>query len=156
MRRPVLASIRAAGYQGKTLFRPDAVQQITFYSNGIPRLVNIICDNALLCAFARSQKIVVADIVNEVAHDLRLVAEGNVAGAQVGPGLPASVVESASIHNTTKHARRRKGRRLLRAGVEAVLAICAALSVATPAARSRAWYSEYAPKAVKCTIDEDA
>jgi general secretion pathway protein A len=123
--------LAAAGYKGKTLFRPDAVQQIMFYSNGIPRLVNIICDNALLCAFARSQKIVVADIVNEVAHDLRLVAEGNVAGAQIGPDLPASVVESASIHNTTKHARRRKGRRLLRAGVEAVLAICALLVVAS-------------------------
>jgi general secretion pathway protein A len=68
--------LRAAGYQGKNLFHPEAVRQITFYSNGIPRLVNIICDNALLCAFARSQKIVSADIINEVARDLRLVARG--------------------------------------------------------------------------------
>src|SRR6266481_36447 len=38
--------LRAAGYKGKDLFYRDAFQQIAFYSNGIPRLVNIICDNA--------------------------------------------------------------------------------------------------------------
>ena len=64
--------LRAAGYNGKDLFYPDAYHQIAFYSNGIPRLVNIICDNALLCAYARSQKIVSADMINEVARDLSL------------------------------------------------------------------------------------
>ena len=67
--------LRAAGYNGKHLFYSDAYRQIAFYSNGIPRLVNIICDNALLCAYARSQKIVTADIINEAARDLRLQPE---------------------------------------------------------------------------------
>jgi general secretion pathway protein A len=64
--------LKAAGYQGKGLFRPDAVEQIAFYSGGIPRLINIICDNALLTAYADSQKEIAAEVIKEVAGDLRL------------------------------------------------------------------------------------
>jgi len=64
--------LKAAGYDGNRLFRPDAVERIGFYSEGIPRLVNIICDNALLAAYADSRKEVSADLIKEVANDLRL------------------------------------------------------------------------------------
>src|SRR6478736_1525971 len=70
--------LRAAGYKGKDLFYRDAFQQIAFYSNGIPRLVNIICDNVLLCAYARSQKTVSGDMIKEAARDLRLGSEAQV------------------------------------------------------------------------------
>ena len=61
-----------AGYQGKQLFDPMAVERIILYSAGIPRLINIICDNALLIAFGVSKKKVSAAIVDEVAEDLHL------------------------------------------------------------------------------------
>ena len=48
--------LQAAGYSGKDLFHPDAVREIAFYSGGTPRLMNIICDNALLSAYARSKR----------------------------------------------------------------------------------------------------
>jgi general secretion pathway protein A len=64
--------LRAANYQGKNLFHPDAVQQIAVCSKGIPRLINVICDNALLIAYAASQNTVRADTITEVARDLRL------------------------------------------------------------------------------------
>ena len=48
--------LQTAGYGDEDLFHPEAVQKIAFYSKGIPRLVNIICDNALLIAFAASKK----------------------------------------------------------------------------------------------------
>ena len=80
--------LRAAGYKGKDLFHPDAFEQIAFYSNGIPRLMNIICDNALLCAYARSQKKVSADIIKEVARDLRLGSEVQVAASKIAPPAP--------------------------------------------------------------------
>src|SRR5918994_463315 len=67
--------LTAAGYTGKRLFHPDAYRQIAIASKGIPRLVNIICDNALLCAFGRSEKIISKDIINEVASDLRLTPQ---------------------------------------------------------------------------------
>ena len=66
--------LRQAGYQGKELFDPRAVQRIVLYSGGIPRLINIICDNALLIALAVSKKRVPVNIVDEVAKDLHLQA----------------------------------------------------------------------------------
>ena len=64
--------LKAAGYPGSSLFRPEAVDQIAFYSEGIPRLVNIICDNALLAAYAESRREVSEEMIKEVALDLRL------------------------------------------------------------------------------------
>ena len=61
-----------AGYHGKPLFESMAIDKIAFYSTGIPRLVNIICDNALLNAYALSKHKVSAEIVDEVADDLQL------------------------------------------------------------------------------------
>jgi type II secretory pathway predicted ATPase ExeA len=66
--------LRQAGYQGKQLFDPSAVERIVLYSAGIPRLINIICDNALLIALGVSKKKVSAAIVDEVADDLHLKA----------------------------------------------------------------------------------
>jgi type II secretory pathway predicted ATPase ExeA len=64
--------LKAAGYEGHRLFSASAVDRIAFYSEGVPRLINIICDNALLTTYALSQKEVSADIIKEVAFDLRL------------------------------------------------------------------------------------
>jgi len=61
--------LQTAGYQGTSIFHPAAVQQIAVYSK-IPRMVNIICDNALLLAFAESQKTVSAAMIQEVARNL--------------------------------------------------------------------------------------
>jgi general secretion pathway protein A len=66
--------LNAVGYKRQQLFTPDAVQEIAFYSKGFPRLINILCDNALLITYATSQKKVTADIVKEAASDLRLVS----------------------------------------------------------------------------------
>ena len=67
--------LHAIGYAGPNLFRPEAIERIGFYSKGIPRLMNIICDNALLNAFAVSQRSVSAEMVEEVARDLELRQE---------------------------------------------------------------------------------
>src|SRR2546425_7277819 len=67
--------LRVAGYEGKNLFDREALQNIAFYSKGIPRLINILCDNALLIAFAASRKTVSAHMIREVAGDLRLESE---------------------------------------------------------------------------------
>jgi general secretion pathway protein A len=64
--------LRTAGYEGKDLFTPEAIQRVAAYSRGIPRLINIICDNALLIAYATTQKTIAAATINEVARDLRL------------------------------------------------------------------------------------
>ncbi len=64
--------VRSAGYPGDGLFDSAAVAAVAQYSRGIPRLVNKICDNALLEAYRRSQEMVDRKIVDEVARNLRL------------------------------------------------------------------------------------
>jgi general secretion pathway protein A len=58
---------------GTTLpFTDEAISLIAAWSNGFPRLVNTICDNALLLAFSADQKTVGADEILNVVHDLDL------------------------------------------------------------------------------------
>ncbi|HSE87554.1 MAG TPA: AAA family ATPase [Candidatus Binatia bacterium] len=64
--------LRMAGYQGKELFEAKAVEKIILSSQGIPRLINVICDNALLIAYASSKRRVSAEMIDEVVRDLKL------------------------------------------------------------------------------------
>jgi len=73
--------LRVAGYEREGLFTPDAIREIAVQSRGIPRLINIICDNALLIAYATTAKKITIEIIKEVANDLRLDSEGLVVGA---------------------------------------------------------------------------
>ena len=43
--------LRVAGARNGDLFEPEAIQMVHRYSSGIPRMVNNICDNALLTGF---------------------------------------------------------------------------------------------------------
>ena len=63
--------LRIAGAKGP-IFTEKAIKQIYLKSGGIPRLVNILCDNALLNGFALDQEMVDERSVKEVAKDLYL------------------------------------------------------------------------------------
>jgi general secretion pathway protein A len=54
------------------LFSDETIERVYRYSRGVARLVNAVCENALIAAFARQLISVPPDIINEVAHDLRL------------------------------------------------------------------------------------
>jgi type II secretory pathway predicted ATPase ExeA len=66
--------LETAGARRADLFEKGAVERIAFHSTGIPRLINIICDNALVVAYAISARRVSAANVDEVASDLGLVS----------------------------------------------------------------------------------
>jgi general secretion pathway protein A len=55
-----------------TLFPPETVFEIYRYSRGVPRLINTICENALITAYARQLQSVPAGIIHEVAKDFHL------------------------------------------------------------------------------------
>ncbi len=67
--------LRLAGYTGKGLFRRSAVYRIQDVSGGIPRLINIVCDGALLAGFSRDLDALDGGVIDEVAQDLGLVEE---------------------------------------------------------------------------------
>ena len=58
-----------AGYEGKPLFAPEALQLLAQESGGIPRNINNICFGALSTAFALGRKKIDCEIVEEVASD---------------------------------------------------------------------------------------
>jgi len=61
--------IRTAGGDAARLFTREAVTMIHQSAKGIPRVVSVICDNALLSGFALERKPVGSDIVSEVIRD---------------------------------------------------------------------------------------
>jgi type II secretory pathway predicted ATPase ExeA len=65
--------LRIAGARD-TMFQPDGVPAIQQYSRGIPRLINTLCDNALLEAYLRKQDRLGAELIHEVARDLKLAS----------------------------------------------------------------------------------
>jgi len=76
----ILHRLRVAGCERQDIFTPDAIERIAAYSTGIPRLINAICDNAMLIAYGAQSPSVSQAIVEEVAHDLRLTKPAPVAG----------------------------------------------------------------------------
>jgi general secretion pathway protein A len=79
--------LRAVGYEGNDLFTPDGLEPIVIYSKGIPRLINVICDNALLITYASCKKKVSGDVIREVARDLRLESDVRVINGAVRPAV---------------------------------------------------------------------
>lgn len=54
------------------LFSPKAVAAIYKFSRGFPRLINTICENSLLNAYARQEPMITPEIVKTVAKEFRL------------------------------------------------------------------------------------
>jgi general secretion pathway protein A len=60
-----------AQYKGPMLFSPEAQHLIWKVSQGIPRKINILCDNALLIGFRERQRKIEPAIIQKVVNDLR-------------------------------------------------------------------------------------
>ena len=58
-----------AGYQGEALFTDKAIRWITRSTLGTPRLVNVLCNKALLLAYGLGKKKVNHDLVLAAVHD---------------------------------------------------------------------------------------
>ena len=65
----IAARIVIAGGQSATVFTREAVTAIFHASRGLPRAVSVLCDNALITAFAASERPVSSRTVAEVCRD---------------------------------------------------------------------------------------
>jgi general secretion pathway protein A len=84
MHQYVEERLRLAGYTGKALFKNAALRELFRVTGGVPRLINVVCDGALLLGYGRDQATLDADAIEEVARDLELVPrreQGSVANA---------------------------------------------------------------------------
>jgi general secretion pathway protein A len=62
--------LRLVGSSASQRFTPKALSMISSYARGIPRILNILCDNAFLIGYSLSQERIDVDIVREVINNI--------------------------------------------------------------------------------------
>ena len=60
------------GANGEPIFSKEAIQTVHMYSRGIPRVVNLLCEHALINAYVDSVRPVSGALVEEVAREFQL------------------------------------------------------------------------------------
>jgi general secretion pathway protein A len=68
----VVERLNIAGSNGEEIFDPLAIDAIHQHARGIPRVINMICENALIRAFLERTKPITAQVVNDVTRDFKL------------------------------------------------------------------------------------
>jgi general secretion pathway protein A len=64
--------LRIGGATGAPVFTPEAMEAVHFYSRGIPRVMNLLCEHALINAYVEQFNPVPARMVEEAARDFLL------------------------------------------------------------------------------------
>lgn len=67
-----------AGSEQPQVFTPGAVDYIFQCSEGIPRNINNLCDNAMLAAYSAGEQMIGRHIIEQVAENLDLLPRNNV------------------------------------------------------------------------------
>lgn len=62
--------LAVAGHDGNSLFEDGTFDVIYRYTGGVPRMINSLCDTALLCAFAEDRTTVTVDDVESAVEEL--------------------------------------------------------------------------------------
>jgi general secretion pathway protein A len=68
----IVERLRVAGQDGSKIFAPDAVEAVHRYSRGIPRVVNLLCEHAMISAFVDQKRPVEGATIDEVAREFDL------------------------------------------------------------------------------------
>lgn len=88
-REYVAHRLSVAGWTGSSPFTSKAMSQVYRLTGGVPRRINLLCDRAMLGAYATGRKTIDHNIVNRAARevfDLKVI----------GPGRSATPLEAAS------------------------------------------------------------
>lgn len=92
-RKYIEERLHIAGAGGEPIFATEAVERIHHYARGVPRVINVICDHALINAFALREKPVYASLIDEVAREFEFDQVAPI--APVPDGFRASDAEAA-------------------------------------------------------------
>jgi general secretion pathway protein A len=89
--------IELAGGRSEQIFAADAVQSVYQATDGVPRLINQVCDHALLLACVSGQRLVDAGTIEEAWADLQQLPTPWSRGHGGAGGERASVVEFGQL-----------------------------------------------------------
>jgi general secretion pathway protein A len=85
-------------------FAPETVTQIAHYSRGIPRVINALCDNALILAFGEGARVVGEKHIREAAADLKLgLPDPPPAPAQAEAAMEPMVLEPLTLRTLERY-----------------------------------------------------
>jgi putative secretion ATPase (PEP-CTERM system associated) len=65
--------LKVAGAEGRTIFDSAACNTVFRFTGGVPRLINVLCDTAMLCAFAEERTSVDEQLVRAAVEELQWV-----------------------------------------------------------------------------------
>jgi len=85
-----------------SLLTPEAPGAVHSYSGGIPRLINILCDNGLLTAYALRKRRVETTMISEIARDLQLAPTGRLVREPAFVGLTGVTASRPSEGNSQR------------------------------------------------------
>ncbi len=91
----ILERLKIAGATpgGQPIFSPAAVDTVHLYSLGIPRVVNLLCEHALINAYVEQQRPIQPKIIEDIAREFQL--------DEVEPtASPESLRISAELYNS--------------------------------------------------------
>jgi type II secretory pathway predicted ATPase ExeA len=94
----IAGRLRIAGGEPAAIFSREAILAIHEASGGVPRIINVICDNALMEAFAAETKPIVRSMVQAVCKDFDL---GTTASDPAPIAPPEPELESSPAAATT-------------------------------------------------------
>jgi type II secretory pathway predicted ATPase ExeA len=90
----IAGRLRIVGGSPIEIFTREAVETIHAASGGIPRVINVICDNALIGGYAAQVKPVSRAVVEEICRDFDV---RNAANPQSGPPAPDLTAKAAAV-----------------------------------------------------------
>ncbi len=73
----IVSRLKKAGMPDQSVFPDEVLKEVHLRSQGIPRLINALCDNLLLTAFAEESKVTSLAMLEEVCNDMRLEWPGH-------------------------------------------------------------------------------
>lgn len=79
--------LKVAGAEGP-IFSADAIQAVFESTRGYPRLINIVCDHALMTGYTRAATTIGRDTIEECASELRATIGGEAPAAAALPAPP--------------------------------------------------------------------
>jgi type II secretory pathway predicted ATPase ExeA len=101
----ILSRLERAGAPPEpAIFSEEALGKIYEYSRGIPRIINNLCENSMVNAFANELRPVTGDMITDVAADFRLIT----------PALPEEVPMAVSAQEENNESMLRSLFRMLR------------------------------------------
>lgn len=68
----IQARLHIAGANGKPVFASQSMDAVHFYSRGIPRVTNLLCEHALINAYVDGVRPVPVQIIDEIAREFQL------------------------------------------------------------------------------------